>query len=1122
MAERGDDSAREGARDIRRSIQLQAPAGSGKTTVLAQRFLAALAAVDEPEEVLAITFTRKAAAEMRERVLAALEDRLPATQPEQDRWRELRQAVHAQAQRCQWPLEELPQRLRIQTIDSLAAELARAMPVLGRMQGSLRVVDDASELYAEAARRTLREGDEDPDYHADIDRLLRRLDNNLDQARRLLAELLPGRNPWLDLIVTRPPGELAQEVLASLARIVAGALTRLQGALPQPWREEAALLAREAARNRIEAGHEDQGRWRHWLQDSPGLGAEARHLDCWQAIAELLLLGEEDRLRSQVTVRNGFPAKSALKQRWQAWRDQLEGRADLVDLLAEMRALPAVTLEEAEQHTVASLARVLLLAAAQLKLVFREHGLVDHAEIAAIARQALRGLDQDAGFSLRQTLRVSHLLVDECQDTSPDQIELVRALTAGWQRGDQRSLFLVGDPMQSIYLFRGSEVGLFLRTRNQGVGEIRLEALQLLRNFRSQQPLVHWANATFARIFPAIENLRSSAVAFLAAEHARAPDSRLDAAVAVWPQSIDDPELEARDIAAEIDALRARQPGLSIAVLVQTRALAAPVLRALQGRGIPTVGVDLAALADRPVVRDLVALGQALLDAADRRSWLAVLRSPPCGLLLDDLLILCEAAGDAPLVDLLQDEDVLQRLSADGAARLRRVGPLLAGAWRARASLDIATAIEDCWQTLGGESACLDAMELAAGRQYLLALRRMQEIEGRPSPSRLEELAARLKDRNEAVGEDPVEVLTIHHAKGLEWDVVFVPGLGKRARSDQSPLLRWLQLPRESGGNDLLLAVRSIGAPNSSDPLAAYIRRLQRERQRNERLRLLYVAVTRARLRLYLSGHAPPDRNDGQPRPGAGSLLDLLWPALGAEYQSRLSQPPAAGAVAREEEPLRMLWHRLPAQYAGTPAPALPVPHSLSRAQGEAAPVVEYSWVGPLARAAGTVLHAELERLARLGVGAIERLPERAAACEARLREQGIAIDAAHSAAQRLVARLAELVREDRARWLLFAPHRQAASEIPLSGMVGAELRSVVIDRMFIDAEGVRWIVDYKTGAHAGGGLDEFVERELERYAPQLRLYARLASRLGPEPVRAALYFPWLGVFRELPAAAVS
>ena len=252
---------------------------------------------------------------------------------------------------------------------------------------------------------------------------------------------------------------------------------------------------------------------------------------------------------------------------------QLEPRPDLVAMLADARALPPAALQPEEQEAIASLALILRLAAAQLKLVFRERGLVDHAEISAIARQALRALDEDAGFSLRQTLRVSHLLVDECQDTSPDQMELVRALTAGWQRGDARSLFLVGDPMQSIYLFRGSEVGLFLQVRHHGVGAIRLDAAAPAAQF----PLAAGTGAVGQRCllrgsFRAAENLRSSAVTFLPAEHARAPDARLDAGVTFWPQVADDAQAEARAIAAEIGALRARQPALSIAVLVQTRA----------------------------------------------------------------------------------------------------------------------------------------------------------------------------------------------------------------------------------------------------------------------------------------------------------------------------------------------------------------------------------------------------------------------------------------------------------------------------------------------------------------------------------------------------------------------
>ncbi len=132
-----DIDARLASQDPTQQVLLQAPAGSGKTTVLVQRFLRLLAIVDEPEQVLAITFTRKAAAEMRDRVLRAIEGQLPQGQAEPQHWQALRERVLAHARERNWDPLELPTRLRIQTIDSLNHELARAMPLLGRMQSSL-------------------------------------------------------------------------------------------------------------------------------------------------------------------------------------------------------------------------------------------------------------------------------------------------------------------------------------------------------------------------------------------------------------------------------------------------------------------------------------------------------------------------------------------------------------------------------------------------------------------------------------------------------------------------------------------------------------------------------------------------------------------------------------------------------------------------------------------------------------------------------------------------------------------------------------------------------------------------------------------------------------------------
>jgi ATP-dependent exoDNAse (exonuclease V) beta subunit len=292
-----DAPARHAALAVDRHVLLQAPAGSGKTTVLAQRFLHALASVDEPEQVLAITFTRKAAAEMRERVLRALEDDISRDHPDRATWTVACQAVHAQATRRGWQLAELPQRLRIQTIDSLAHEVARTMPLLGRMQTSLAVIDDARSLYHEAARLALRDGEDDPALRDDLERLLRRLDNNVDQAQRLLAGLLPWRNRWLRWVVDHPDDDLAARVAGSLRRIVASELAAGSRHMPAAWWREAAALAGASAAHRQAAG-DKPGNWQAWLAADAKLEPDPELLDCWQAVAGLMLTGRgEPRAR---------------------------------------------------------------------------------------------------------------------------------------------------------------------------------------------------------------------------------------------------------------------------------------------------------------------------------------------------------------------------------------------------------------------------------------------------------------------------------------------------------------------------------------------------------------------------------------------------------------------------------------------------------------------------------------------------------------------------------------------------------------------------------------------------------------------------------------------------------
>ena len=323
-------------------------------------------------------------------------------------------------------------------------------------------------------------------------------------------------------------------------------------------------------------------------------------------------------------------AQKALRDCIENWKAS-EGA---LQSLRELASLPAV-LTEADAAAIAALARVLRFAAAQLQAEFALAGRVDHTYVAGAAREALTEGGYPTDLALRTGLALRHILVDEFQDTSIGQFELLEALTAAWEEGDGRTLFIVGDPMQSIYQFREAEVGLFLRARDRGIGPVRLEALRLTRNFRSQARLIAWSNNTFAQLFPAQDELRSSAVAFTHSLPAR-PDLN-DAAVEARLFAAGDIDSEAIALATRIGQLRRADPLATAAVLVAARSHAVPVMAALQVAGIDAVGVDLIPLGELSIVRDLAALTRALHHLGDRTAWLTVLRAPWCGVSLATL-----------------------------------------------------------------------------------------------------------------------------------------------------------------------------------------------------------------------------------------------------------------------------------------------------------------------------------------------------------------------------------------------------------------------------------------------------------------------------------------------------
>ena len=983
-------------------------------------------------------------------------------------------------------------------------------------------IEDAGALYAEAARATvdlIEAKDAAADY---VERLLVHLDNNVARVEELLIEMLRRRDHWLRHVMANERAELEGALVAERR----AAIGQLQMLVPVSERAELLALANYALGNRGLA----------LLEAFPG-GDDAQG---WASLADLLLTGNGS-WRARVDKRHGFPAGAAGKE----WKERLAMLiARLADerlgvALADARRLPPAAYSEAQWELLEAITGLLKRAVGQLKLVFQSRGQVDFTEV---SQRALLALEDSAGptdLALRLDYQIRHLLIDEFQDTSISQFELIARLTAGWTPDDGRTLFAVGDPMQSIYRFREAEVGLFLRARAEGIGSVVLTPLELSANFRSQAGIVAWVNQAFAQVMPEREDIASGAVAYTASQ---AVHPLLDgAAVEVNALFAGGAASEAEEVAQLVAGIAAASAEsnkrASIAILVRGRNHLREIVPQLKQAGLAFRAIEIDRLDDRPVVQDLLALTRALAHRGDRLAWLAILRAPWCGLTLADLHALAGAEampGDArpeplssqsTLWELMHDPARLAALTPDGRARLERLHTVLAAALAARQRSSLRDAVEGSWLALGGPACAASATELEDAETYLDHLESEEEAGAIADFEAFEQSLDQLYAQPDlAAGEDAVQIMTIHKAKGLEFDHVIVPGLGKRPPAEGKKLFLWMErpahpdpaIPRRAGTKLLLAPIEETGV--DGDPIYAWIKQLAAEKAGHEDGRLLYVAATRAKQRLHLFGETrllAEGEVQTARAPDARSLLAKLWPAVSAEFQRTAAAcaPPLTIADAEGEAmPDQSLRRLAPAWVLPEAPPALAwhAPSETARAQDE----VEYSWVGETARHVGSVVHRWLQTIAEdeLNGWDAARVAAMHAAFRNELAARGVEDAQLAPGSARVATALANALADPRGRWLL-GPQRDARNEYRLTAVLEGERRKLVIDRSFTDENGKRWIVDYKTSGHEGTNVDGFLDQEQERYRAQLERYAQALAR--DDAAMLGLYFPLLAGWRE-------
>lgn len=1110
-----DQQQRQEALNPSKSFIVQAPAGSGKTELLTQRFLGLLSHVKQPEEILAITFTKKSAAEMRARIINALRNASQAPEPEaahaKTTWKLAKNALK-QNQTLGWNLLENPNRLRIQTIDSFNAYLTKQLPILSHFGAPPEIADDPTDLYRSAVQEFLMYLEEETDWTEAIVQLLLHVDNDLNKLETLLINLLKKRDQWLPYITLNANDpNIRSKLEGYLSSVVTDALLQLNRLFPKEYISELTNLADFAAHNLAAENSSSV------IIHCKNISALPANKEAWLGLAELLLT-KDFQWRKQYTKSQGFLAPSnsknsrekalfdSMKQRMLSLIEALQQYPALIPAFSELKLSPDCQYQENQWRMLDALHQVLRIVVAQLKLVFQQRGKIDYIECAQAALTALGTDEMPTDMVLALDYQLQHILIDEFQDTSNSQFRLIEKLTAGWEPHDGRTLFVVGDPMQSIYRFREAEVGYFIRARQHGINHIDLEPLTLSVNFRSTPGIVAWVNQHFQTILPAFEDIATGAVSY--SPSVASQENINTQAVALHPffNTIDD--TQAIDIVQLIQKIKQENPSESIVILVRSRTHLTSIIPALKSAKLPFKAIDIDPLSSCPVIQDLIVLTRALLHPADRIAWLAVLRAPWCGLTLNDLLTLVNSDLNAPIWTQLQSASIIEKLSAEGQQRINRILPILRVKIADRSRYSLRTWLESTWLLLGGPACTQQASDLTDAAAYFQLLEKLDKSGGLPNFEELERAVNQLYAVPDNQADNTLQIMTIHNAKGLEFDTVIIPHLERKSPNDDKQLLLWMERPRSQEQNALLIApIHAVGQAN--DSIYDYIKRQHAIKNDYESGRLLYVAATRAKKRLHLF-FSLQSNQDKITKPALNSLLDKLWNSISSEISKQPILTPATDVIATSSSSNDHHISRLTLNWVN------PITEIYQDNIAYHQKKLGFQLPNNYYKNIGIVTHQLLQHISLHSPSWWQQKSQemKISYIQNQLKQLGMLSHQLEAAITSVETAILNTLQDTRGQWILKA-HQEAKTELQLTAMIENKIKSLAIDRTFVDENGIRWIIDYKTSTFAGENLEEFLNTEQTKYAQQLRHYTAAIQAIDQRPIKLGLYFPALPAWRE-------
>lgn len=1137
------------ATDPAATVWVSANAGSGKTHVLTERVVRLLLGGTDPSRILCLTYTRAAAAVMQNRIFERLSAwaRLPdaelAAALTDVEGRLAREGELERARRLFALALETPGGLKIQTIHAFCEAILHQFPLEANIAGHFELIDDmtADALLAEA-RRTLLEtahlGTDTRIASAFADVLEAAGESGLEE---LISAAIAKRHelrPFLDAVASGSERPVLLEAFGFSEAETQEAIA----ASAWPLADFPDCLVDTIRAAALREGKESAAKFTQAL-------TEARHASSAQARFDLLVktfLKEDGEPRSakNIAAKPIVAICPDLADRFAAACETIAKTADRLALLRllELNGSALVLIDDL---------------VGRYEGLKRARGLLDFGDLIVRTVSLLAREDAGPWIQYKLDMGIDHILVDEAQDTSPDQWEVIRMLAAEFFAGQgarhgRRTLFAVGDEKQSIYSFQGAvlehfaDFGKAVRRHADGAG-LPFRNVSMRHSFRSTWDVLSAVDTVFAEP-GAFRGLGPDAGPTQHIPVRKGEPGHVEVWDLFTPTAVQEPEdwrepvdhlappavALAETIAATIrnwldnkEMLEGQARPIEpkdIMVLVRKRDQFVPALsRALKNLKppVPVAGADRLRLTDHIAVQDLVALGRFVLQPQDDLSLAALLKSPIFGLSEDALFELAHARGE--------DESLYERIlgEAESDSTIARIAETLKG-WRRR--VDLVPVHEFYADILGREGArrrLLARLGHEAGdvldefQNYALAVERTG-LHG--LQSFLETLvsgAPEIKREHDA-GRNEVRIMTVHAAKGLEAAVVFLvdPG-GPAWNASRAPCLLAFDPPGNPApwqGRGFLWRPSKEYGTRFTDAITADLQRKAEEEYR----RLLYVGMTRAEDRLIVCGYR--GKKDGgetwhrivddalracdatlEGRHPLAHNLSLRRYRVSPESPASPQAPVGAEeAQAAGELPGLLL---LPlATEPGLPRPLVPSgvsaviePPAATEAQTTSPVLGEAETSAPGSRKAlerGTIIHALLQHLPEIGEG------ERRAV--ARTYLDRAASGWSEEERRSIVSSVFSVLEEPGFGHVLAAGSRAeigVMGEIELGGRRYAV--SGKIDRLAVHA-GEVLIVDYKTNRPAPRGP----EAVPPAYVGQLALYRRLVGPLFPEKVvRTALLF---------------